>query len=784
MNKTTKKLIKVLLPLLIAGAALTLGPGHARAAFDPGRIIDDSLFTNGSSMSEANIQDWLVSKNSTCLKNATSAEPFYDTSQPNNVRYGADVPVSRVIWKTAQQFGINAQVILVTLQKEQGLITRTSCPASTTSWAMGMGCPDSSPGCDSRYEGFSRQVWEGTKLLRNCFYQDVGWYCGYIPFATNRVYFNPNAGCGYSDVYISNRATATLYNYTPYQPNAAALATRYGTGDSCSAYGNRNFHNFYEDWFGPPVGENWTWFVDSQSGPNVAVRSGQRAVVTLRARNSGTTTWTNGGANPVKLGTVGPRDRASQFWTDGWSGNPGLPNSRPATLREGAVGPGQIGTFSFEIQAPYVSSPTTYTEAFSLVAENKIWLNDPGFQLSITVSPPGSNTASVSSISYNPNIESDQPGLVTVKMVNTGDDAWYRGGQFPVKIGTAQPHDHSGTFYDGGSSWFANNRAAYIEPNYVLPGQTATFSFYAKMPHTTGPVSETYDLLAENLIWFGDEFTLTFNVQPSYTATLVSPANITMVPGEPTTASVQLQNTGTATWVKTGANPVKLGTRSPFDHTSPMCFAPPWPTAWPSCTRAALSTAASVAPGATGTFQFDLNTPYTASGTYHEDFQLVAENLKWFGDIAPLTVNYTPPNRTWSQTSVGSWTDSSKTTTVDLTNLTPGQSVYVEVKATNSGNATWYNNGPYPVRLGTQNPQDRISRYGSSWNIPNLRGTMGTRAATVQEASVAPGGTGTFAFTLTVPGGTGTFDEYFNLVAEGLAWFDGSPPLIFHTVVH
>ena len=49
-----------------------------------------------------------------------------------------------------------------------------------------------------------------------------------------------DVNCGTSSVYIQNQATAGLYNYTPYQPNAAALANLYGTGDSCSAYGNRN----------------------------------------------------------------------------------------------------------------------------------------------------------------------------------------------------------------------------------------------------------------------------------------------------------------------------------------------------------------------------------------------------------------------------------------------------------------------------------------------------------------------------------------------------------------
>jgi uncharacterized protein with LGFP repeats len=51
-------------------------------------------------------------------------------------------------------------------------------------------------------------------------------------------------------VFIYNQATAGLYNYTPYQPNAAALRAGYGSGDDCSAYGNRNFYSYFTDWFG------------------------------------------------------------------------------------------------------------------------------------------------------------------------------------------------------------------------------------------------------------------------------------------------------------------------------------------------------------------------------------------------------------------------------------------------------------------------------------------------------------------------------------------------------
>ena len=62
------------------------------------------------------------------------------------------------------------------------------------------------------------------------------------------------SGCGGAPVTIKNQATASLYNYTPYQPNAASLAAYPGTGDQCSSYGNRNFFFLYQSYFGSTGG--------------------------------------------------------------------------------------------------------------------------------------------------------------------------------------------------------------------------------------------------------------------------------------------------------------------------------------------------------------------------------------------------------------------------------------------------------------------------------------------------------------------------------------------------
>ena len=85
----------------------------------------------------------------------------------------------------------------------------------------------------------------------------------------------PQRGCGSSPVYIQNQATANLYYYTPYQPNAAAIRAGYGEGDGCSAYGNRNFYQYFTDWFGS-TSAGLVALVRTEANPTVHLISGTK----------------------------------------------------------------------------------------------------------------------------------------------------------------------------------------------------------------------------------------------------------------------------------------------------------------------------------------------------------------------------------------------------------------------------------------------------------------------------------------------------------------------------
>ena len=130
------------------------------------------------------------------------------------------------------------------LQKETGLITDPIPNNGDYRKATGYGCPDTAA-CSSQYYGFRNQIRNAAALFRTVL--DGGWTN--YPLGNNYIQYNPNGACGGSIVNVRSRATSALYRYTPYQPNAGALAAGYGTA-SCGAYGNRNFYLYFEDWFG------------------------------------------------------------------------------------------------------------------------------------------------------------------------------------------------------------------------------------------------------------------------------------------------------------------------------------------------------------------------------------------------------------------------------------------------------------------------------------------------------------------------------------------------------
>lgn len=264
MSRWRLLLILVGAALLAAGCALpstttvVTGSSTGGTEWDAGNIISDAIFYNSASMTVAQVQTFLDSvgpgcDSPDCLRSLIMDTPPM-TSPWCSAFPGGHMPFAQMLVGVSQACGINPQVILVLIQKESQGLTRVP-PAALT----GFGCPDTGPGgsanCDASKAGVFAQTYGAVQSFSHA-HKDSSAVQRYIEGPTpHEIFWNvEETGCGAGLVTVANRATATLYTYTPYQPNQAALDAYPGTGDACSAYGNRNFFRMFQGYFGTTGG--------------------------------------------------------------------------------------------------------------------------------------------------------------------------------------------------------------------------------------------------------------------------------------------------------------------------------------------------------------------------------------------------------------------------------------------------------------------------------------------------------------------------------------------------
>lgn len=675
--------------------------------FNPGRIIDDSVFYNKNAMSVGQIQQFLDSKVS-CDRNGTKQSELgggtraqYGASRGNPAPYtcvngyyentstkannleGRAIPpearsAAQIIWDAAQAYNINPQALIVLLQKEQGLITdEWPFPVQYRS-ATGYGCPDTAP-CDADYYGFYNQVNMAAYQFRR--YANLPNSFNHVAGQFNNIRWNPNSSCGTSSVYIENTATAGLYNYTPYRPNQAALNNLYGTGDGCSAYGNRNFWRYFNDWFGSTTGARFaSEFVGWSGYP--AINAGGTASGYFHYRNTGGSTWTDmastdGGLPPVTLAATGPINRGSIF-SKTWTSPSRVATTFTAVYEANGttlaadqhrVQPGQIAYYAFTFTAPKDAAPGVYREFFQPVAEGAPdWqMGSVGF-IDVTITP-APHAAQIYRILGNPTprAERGESTPVATDYKNVGTQPWYDdisvpGGQHPVHLANSNAVNRPSAMMSPG--WASSSRPAVtfaavyesdgqtLSPNQHIawPGQIARFHYYYTAPAYFGsavytewvqPVVEgasDWDMGAVstiNIEVYGSEHKAKFYRFSGYP---------TVSRGGSATVSIDYQNIGAHMWYDTtvaGPNPLNLANTMPINRSD----SPLYDSGWSSPSRPKTTFSAvyepdgvtlaadqhRVWPGQIVRFSYKYTAPSNlAPGVYHEWVQPVREGAAWW----------------------------------------------------------------------------------------------------------------------------------------------------------
>lgn len=213
MHKLAKKL--TLLSLLI-GFFVCQSPVLAteKTEFSPHDLISDEEMQNWQSMERADIQAFLVDKNS-FLANYKTAD-----------KSGITRTASDIIYRAAKEYQINPKYLLVKLQKEQSLVTAENPTEKQLNGATGYGISDGCGWACQTYlnnTGFGKQVDAAAGIIR--------WY--YENILKEIWIKRPNVSYIIDGQIVipKNKATAFLYTYTPH------------------IQGNKNFWTLWNNWF-------------------------------------------------------------------------------------------------------------------------------------------------------------------------------------------------------------------------------------------------------------------------------------------------------------------------------------------------------------------------------------------------------------------------------------------------------------------------------------------------------------------------------------------------------
>lgn len=279
-------------------------------------IISDGVMNNTGSMSAGQINLFLNQFTGTCLgTNSGFTTPDPKGFSSGAYQYGGSVDAGTAIRDISVHYNVNPQVLLASLEKEEGLIDRNgnclyanpdpapatyngqpvTCGYNTTYTDCSYACQNSPAGgcvavalgyacplfCKKIFNGFSPQISGATWVFRFAQARAEGLMTGYAGYDSgdeNICYSGPmtpgyrqrsssSSTCNgvpgnqliyydgsYTDadgntMYISNGATASMLNYTPFY-------ARSYTNDKL-------FHTSFTNWFGDPVtGSRWQAMTD------------------------------------------------------------------------------------------------------------------------------------------------------------------------------------------------------------------------------------------------------------------------------------------------------------------------------------------------------------------------------------------------------------------------------------------------------------------------------------------------------------------------------------------
>jgi len=177
--------------------------------------------------------------------------------------------------------------------------------------------------------------------------------------------------------------------------------------------------------------------------------------------------------------------------------------------------------------------------------------------------------------------------------------------------------------------WPSANRVAVQNESAVPPGGIATFTFAIKAPFSGGLVNIPLRPVVDGVAWLEDQGVVvpvvtTVNYHSRWLTQSPYP---TLHAGQVSgTLSISFLNAGSEAWTKgLLGQEARLGVNRDNETWAGLGVG------WPSANRVAFQSEASVAPGAVGTFTFQVRAPMTP-GTYAINLRPVIDAVTWMED--------------------------------------------------------------------------------------------------------------------------------------------------------
>jgi len=229
----------------------------------------------------------------------------------------------------------------------------------------------------------------------------------------------------------------------------------------------------------------------------------------------------------------------------------------------------------------------------------------------------------------------------TIHLRNTGDQTWQRGS--PLRQVNLAVGGDSTAFADVGMAvgWLSANRVATTTELTVAPNAIATFTFTLRAPSTPGTYRLPLHPVLDGVQHLEDEGVYVLVVsEPGFHSAWVSQSPYPTLQAGQVSAplSIVFRNTGTQAWTKgVLGREARLGINQDDAQWASLAVN------WLSANRVAAQTEASVAPGSTATFTFQVRAPQNP-GTYSLHLRPVIDGTTWMEDQGVfLTITVTLP---------------------------------------------------------------------------------------------------------------------------------------------